>query len=155
MTKKEFKQKLEEMFYKIGVVQCAEGDKLGYEIREKEGIHWFIIAVYEKKGDVLVRRNIPFYLELTEKPMMKFTDKYYWFLDELPEGNYFFGERMPTSTIPTPREDLFKDIEGIIEQRGKNFAIVKKFVQTDKGVTPKRFFIKKTDTGFEEKEIIE
>ena len=155
MTKSEFIQKLNQMFYKVGVIQCAERDKTGYEIRQKEKVFWFIVAVYEKQGDVLVRRNIPFYVETDLVPAIDFRSFKYLTFNDLPDGNYFFGERMPTPTIPAPRENPFANVEGIVEIQGDNFAVVRKFVQVEGGVKDKRFLIKKTDRGLEEFEIVE
>ena len=54
MKKQELLTKLGTKFYKVGEVQKQ---------REAEGVNYYLVGVYEKDGDTLVRSNISFYVE--------------------------------------------------------------------------------------------
>ena len=141
MTKAELKSELEVKFYKVLFVKQAEENDAGYLLRIKEGVLWYLVGVYENRGKVLIRRNIPIYCEITgaipkeQKGILNWKD--------LPEGNYFYGERMPEEHIipEPPKENPFKDVTGEIEKIGKDYAVVKKFVIEAGEVVEKRFLV--------------
>jgi len=54
MTKQELLGKLAQKFHKVQIPQ---------EQRKEDGITWYVVGVYEKNGDRMVRRNIGFYVE--------------------------------------------------------------------------------------------
>lgn len=62
MTKAQLLTEIAGKFYKMGVVANAETSPEGLAIREAEGVNWYIVAVYEKQGNVLLRRNISIYV---------------------------------------------------------------------------------------------
>lgn len=147
MTKEQLKKELQEKFYRVGLVEVAEENELGYQKRLREGVMWYLVGVYEKKGDVLLRRNIPIYCVLKEAAERNVSK---W--EDLPEGDYFYGERMPQKhTIPElPKENSFKDVEGEIEKQTKDYAVVKKFVEENGEAVEKRFLVKKVGDKFVE-----
>jgi len=150
MTKAQLKSELEAKFYKVLFLEQAETSDIGYLLRIKEGILWYLVGVYENKDKVLIRRNIPIYCEITGK----FDKEQKGILDwkDLPEGNYFYGERMPEEHIipEPPKENPFKDVVGEIERIGKDYAVVRKFVTEAGEAVEKRFLvIKKGDTFVE------
>ena len=150
MTKAELKSELEAKFYKVLFVKQAEESDAGYLLRIKEGMLWYLVGVYENRGTVLVRRNIPIYCEITGKLPKEQKGILDWV--DLPEGNYFYGEKMPEEHIipGPPKENPFKDVQGEIERTGKDYAIVRKFVIESGEVVEKKFLVtKKGDTFVE------
>jgi hypothetical protein len=62
MNKQELITELQGTFYKVGESKNAETNPVGLAIRQKEGIAWHEIGVYEADGDVMVRKNIQIYI---------------------------------------------------------------------------------------------
>jgi len=150
MTKAQLKSELEAKFYKVLFVNQAEESEVGYLLRIKEGILWYLVGVYENRDKVLIRRNIPIYCEVTGVIPKEQKGVLDW--EDLPEGNYFYGERMPEEHIipEPPKENPFKDVTGEIERTGKDYAVVRKFVTKAGEAVEKRFLvIKKGDTFVE------
>ena len=139
MNKAQLLDELRQKFYKVGVVEQAEGSSVGIDKRKEEGIKWYLVGVYEASGDVLIRRSVPIYVENEGKA----------------DERAFYGERMPQEhIIPQPKENPFKDLEGI-ERIGKDYAIVKKFVVENGEAVEKRFLVKKKGDEFVETPIKE
>jgi len=143
MTKTQLVNKLKERFFRVGVIQQAEKNPEGLEIRKTEGVNWYLVGVYEEKNGVLIRRNIPIYV-----------------VDEGTEDEQaFYGEKFPESTIPDqPNLELRSKIEekisakeadgtivkGEIETFSEKarYAIVKSFVKNDAGeIVEKKLFV--------------
>ena len=141
MTKAQLKSKLEAKFYKVLFVHQAEESDAGYLLRLKEGILWYLVGVYENRDKVLIRRNIPIYCEITGAISKEQKGILNW--EDLPEGNYFYGERMPVEHIipEPPKENPFKDVVGEIERTGKDYAVVKRFVIEVGEAVEKRFLV--------------
>ena len=141
MTKDQLKNELEAKFYKVLFVNQAEESEVGYLLRIKEGILWYLVGVYENRDKVLIRRNIPIYCELTGNLQKEQKGILKW--EDLPEGNYFYGERMPEEYIipEPPKENPFKNVTGEIERIGKDYAIVKRFVIETGEAVEKRFLV--------------
>ena len=155
MTKQQLLADLQSKFYKVGLVEGAELNDVGYLKRVQEGVLWYLVGVYEKKGDVLLRRNVPIYCEFTGELPKKQKGTLTW--DDLPEGNYFYGERLPEEhLIPEPPQpNVFEGVEGEIEKQGKDWVVVKKFVEEAGVIKEKRFLVKKTTEGLKELPIAE
>ena len=155
MTKAQLKSELEAKFYKVLFIKQAEESDAGYLLRLKEGVFWYLVGVYENRDKVLIRRNIPIYCEVTraipkeQKGILKWED--------LPEGNYFYGERMPEEHIipEPPKENPFKDVVGEIERTGKDYAVVRKFVIEAGEAVEKKFLVTKKGGNFVETPIRE
>lgn len=62
MNKQELLDALSAKFYRLGVVAAVVLSDEDNSIREIEGVKWYIAGVYEEKDDMLIRRNIPFYV---------------------------------------------------------------------------------------------
>ena len=140
MTKQQLLNELSEKFYKVGVIEEAEDSSVGKEIRKQEGVKWYLVGVYEQQGDVLIRRNIPIYVENEGKA----------------DEKAFYGEKMPQEhIIPQPEENPFKDVEGQIEEKTKDYAVVKKYVIESGEAVEKRFLVKKEGDKFVETPIRE
>ncbi len=135
MTKKELITNLQNKFYKIGLVRGVEDN----DVRAKEGIQWFLIGVYENSDNVLIRRNISVYCEMKGDAIIGET--------ELPEGNYFYADKEPVMTIQKPKENIFKDVEGIVTEQGSNFVVVKRYDEIDGKAVEKKVLVR------EEKEL--
>ena len=155
MTKAQLKSELEAKFYKVLFVHQAEESDAGYLLRLKEGIMWYLVGVYENRDKVLIRRNIPIYCEIIgtipkeQKGILKWED--------LPEGNYFYGERMPEEHIipEPPKENPFKGVTGEIERVGKDYAVAKRFVIETGEAVEKKFLVTIKDGNFVETPIRE
>ena len=141
MTKAQLKSELETKFYKVLFVNQAEESEVGYLLRIKEGILWYLVGVYENRDKVLIRRNIPIYCEVIGTIPKEQKGILNW--EDLPEGNYFYGERMPEEHIipEPPKENPFKDVVGEIERIGKDYAVVRKFVIEAGEAVEKRFLV--------------
>ena len=141
MTKAELKSELEAKFYKVLFIKQAEESNAGYLLRLKEGVLWYLVGVYENRDKVLIRRNIPIYCEITGNLQKEQKGILNW--EDLPEGNYFYGERMPEEHIipEPPKENPFKDVTGEIERIGKDYAVVRKFVIEVGEAVEKRFLV--------------
>ena len=150
MTKAQLKSELEAKFYKVLFVNQAEESEVGYLLRIKEGILWYLVGVYENRDKVLIRRNIPIYCEVIGTIPKEQKGILNW--EDLPEGNYFYGERMPEEHIipELPKENPFKDLTGEIERIGKDYAVVKKFVRERDEAVEKRFLVTKKGGNFVE-----
>ena len=154
MKKLEIKEDLEKRFYKVGAIKAAETTATGYQIRLQEGIFWYVVGVYENRDNVLIRRNISMYCSVTgtiNKKQMGFLT---W--DDLPEGDYFYGEKEPENTIAKPTIPTFVQT---LKDKGENvitytdkYAIVKKFVEDNGVVEEKRFYVKPDGTELPLKE---
>ena len=155
MTKQQLLADLQSKFYKVGLVEGAEMNDAGYLKRVQEGVLWYLVGVYEKRGEVLLRRNIPIYCEFTGELPKEQKGTLTW--DDLPEGNYFYGEKLPEEhLIPEiPQPNVFEGVEGEIERQGKDWAVVRKFVEEAGVVKEKRFLVKKTTEGLKELPIAE
>ncbi len=128
MNKKQLLDELNKKFHKVSTITNAEQNPDGQAIRLKEGINCYIAGVYERQGDVLLRRNIGFYVENENKR----------------DERAFYAERMPTNTLSQqPIKSRFGDVDGVIEQEAKDFAVVKRFVVTNNIAEEKRFLVKK------------
>ena len=141
MTKAELKSELETKFYKVLFVKQAEESDAGYLLRLKEGVLWYLVGIYENRDKVLIRRNIPIYCELTKGLQKEQKGILKW--EDLPEGNYFYGEKMPEEHIipEPPKENSFKNVTGEIERTGKDYAVIKKFVIEGGEAVEKRFLV--------------
>ncbi len=139
MTKQEFIKDLQNRFYKVAFPKQAEDSNEGYIIRLKEGVLWYLIGVYEMKDNFLIRRNISFYCEITGKLLKEQKGILKW--EDLPEGNYFYGEKQPEKVV-----DKFEGVTGIIERTNEyvitkefeienGFAVEKRYLINDKGKT--------------------
>ena len=150
MTKTQLKSELEAKFYKVLFVNQAEESDAGYLLRLKEGIMWYLIGVYENRDKVLIRRNIPIYCEVIGIVSKEQKGILNW--EDLPEGNYFYGERMPEEHIipEPPKENPFKGVIGEIERIGKDYVVVKKFVREAGEAVEKRFLVIKKGNIFVE-----
>ena len=134
MTKAQLLDELAKKFYKVGVMAKAEKNSVGQEIRKTEGIRWYRVGVYEKQGDVLIRRAFDIYVENEGKS----------------DEKAFYGGKMPQEhTIPQPKENPFKGLDGV-ERTGKDYAIIKKFVEENGEAVEKRFLVKKKAGKFVE-----
>ena len=155
MTKTQLKNELEAKFYKVLSPQQAETSDVGYLLRIREGILWYLVGVYENRDKVLIRRNIPIYCEITGAISKEQKGILNW--KDLPEGNYFYGERMPEEHIipEPPKENPFKDVTGEIERTGKDYAVVKRFVIEVGEAVEKRFLVTIKDGNFVETPIRE
>ena len=97
MTKAELQADLASRFYKVCFPKGADPEDVGYQLRVKEKILWYHIGVYENTGAVLLRRNIPVYCEVTGAILKEQRGTLEW--DDLPGGNFFYGERMPENQM--------------------------------------------------------
>ena len=141
MNKKQLLDELKKKFYKIGTIENAETSEVGKKKREIEGVNWYLVSVYEEKNGVMVRRNIPIYVENEGKPNEK----------------AFYGEApIQTNIIPEPpKESPFKNIKGEIERETKDYAVVKRFVIEAGVAIEKRFLVEKEGDKFKETPIRE
>ena len=129
MNKTQLLDDLRKKFYKVGVIEQAENNSVGLAKRKEEGIKWYLVGVYERQGDVLIRRQIPIYVENEGKS----------------DEKAFYGEKMPQEhIIPQLKENPFKGLNGV-ERVGKDYAIVKKFVVENGEAVEKRFLVRKKE----------
>ncbi len=90
MNRKQLLSELGKKFYKVGMPEPAEVNPDGVIVRQREGIAWYVVPVYERQGDVLLRRNISVYVDAEGEK----------------DEQAFYGERMPeANTIPAPPKD--------------------------------------------------
>lgn len=163
MTKTQLKNELSAKFYKVLFPEQAETSEIGYLLRVKEGIFWYLVGVYEERNGVLIRRSIPIYCEVTGTIPKEQKGVLNW--EDLPVGNYFYGEKVPQDhIIPELPKTAFRDevnakiqakitdgtikkgtIEGISEQ--EEFAVVKAYQVETGEIIEKRYFIYKDTTG--------
>lgn len=141
MTKKELLDELRNKFYKVGVIEQADSG-IGLTKRKEEGVMWYLVGVYEQRGEVLVRRQIPIYVEN----------------DGEQDEKAFYGEKMPeVNVIPEKPTTVFKDevtafiktqivkgtiIKGAVEgaSEKEEYAIVKAYVEEAGEIVEKKFF---------------
>ena len=71
MNEKQLLNELKTKYYKVGIPQNAEASEAGRAYRKAEEIEWFVVGVYERSGNTLIRKNISYYVEnkgtVTEK----------------------------------------------------------------------------------------
>lgn len=131
MTKKQIIDELGRKFHRIGNISNAESSPEGIGIRQAEGFNCYLVSVYESNENVAIRRNIGIYVENEGKQ----------------NERAFYAERMPENTLPQqPSKSKFVDIEGVIEQETKDFAVVKRFV-IGNGIAEERRFLNKIVAG--------
>ncbi len=134
MNRKQLLSELGKKFYKVGMPEPAEVNPDGVIVRQREGIAWYIVPIYEQSGDVLSRRNFSMYVENEGEK----------------DEQAFYGERISEiDTVPVPpMKNLFANVEGTVEQAGKDFVVVRRWI-VNKGVaSEKRFLVKKSGTEF-------
>lgn len=142
MNKQELLAELTGKFYKLGTVAPFELSVTDNIIREEEGIKWYMAGVYEKAGDRLMRKNIPFYVEKE---------------GEVTEAA-FYSEKDPVNSlsaeISTPFKELVKTeidtkildgtlLRGIVEavNETEKFAIVTAYVLSALEVIKQKYFV--------------
>ena len=86
MTKVELLVQLATKFHKVGVVENAEKSAAGLAIRAQEKVNWYLVGVYERQGDALLRRNIPIYVQEEGSALEQ----------------AFYAERLPENQLAAP-----------------------------------------------------
>lgn len=128
MNKSQILTELAAKFYRIGAITVADPSQAGQEVRQQEGINWYLVGVYEQSGNVLLRRNISIYVA-----------------DEgLSTEQAFYAEREPVTTLAQPAPaDEWAGVNGEVVSQGKDYAIIKRFEIVFGAATEKKFLVKK------------
>ena len=125
MTKQELLIKLASKFYKVGEVQKQ---------REHEGFTYYLVGVYEKTGDSMVRSNLSFYVE--NEGTVK--EAAYWHQREpKPE---------PTTNLQQEALTYLSKIAGITISNKENVIIPVYIKEAGKLLEKKAFVTKENDT---------
>ena len=138
MTKADILKEIEKEFYKLGEVSQADASQAGQAVREREGITWYLVGVYERNGNVLLRRNISIYVANEGKP----------------NEQAFYAEKKPENMLAKPVANEWAGVDGEVVRQGKGWAVVRRWKKTQGKAEEIEVLVEKVAGALTEYEIV-
>ena len=146
MNKVELLSELAAKFYKVGIVTDAEASVVGRELRAAEGVNWYLVGVYDKDGETLIRKNIPFYIEGegTAEEQAFYADKV-----PAPKSAVVVASTFGAELAAFVATQAWITYDIVSTNDGKEYAFVKGYTAKDNVAIGKTYLVKRVGKAFQ------